>query len=95
MTTVISILAIILFVWTGHSTEWMVDYATGQAQAAIWCTLASQVPFLSLWVSLKQSSGAAMSEIPSTTLRTHWSSFLKYSCIFTFFYKRTQQKSTF
>jgi hypothetical protein len=39
MTTVISVLFFsALFIWTGHSAEWAVDYATGLAQAAIWCT---------------------------------------------------------
>jgi hypothetical protein len=32
MTTVISVFFIIIFVWTGHSAEWLVDYATGIAQ---------------------------------------------------------------
>lgn len=76
MTTVISVFFQTILLWTGHSAEWVVDYATGLAQQAIWCTLASQVPFLSLWVSLKEST---FREIPRTNLRTHWSSFLKYS----------------
>lgn len=75
MTTVISFFVIIL-AWTGHVDSWMVDYATGQAQAAIWCTLASQVPFVSIWVSLKEST---FREIPRTNLRTSSSSFYKYS----------------
>ena len=75
MTTVISFFIIIL-AWTGHVDSWMVDYATGQAQAAIWCTLASQVPFVSIWVSLKEST---FREIPRTNLRTSSSSFYKYS----------------
>ena len=76
MTTVISVFFIVIFLWTGYSAEWVVDYATGQAQAAIWFTLASQVPFLTLWVSQKES---AFVEIQRRNLRTHWSSFLKFS----------------
>jgi hypothetical protein len=29
MTTVISVFFIVIFIWTGHSAEWVVDYATG------------------------------------------------------------------
>ena len=75
MTTVICFFVIIL-AWTGHVDSWMVDYATGQAQAAIWCTVGSLVPFISIWVSLKES---AFREIPRANLRTHLSSFYKYS----------------
>lgn len=84
MTTVINVLffsaTAAIFIWTGHSAEWAVDYATGLAQAAIWCTQASQVPFTSLWVSLKEST---FREIPRTNLRTQPSSFLKYSSTYT------------
>lgn len=76
MTTVISVFFLFIFLWTGHSAEWVVDYATGQAQATIWFTLASQVPFLSLWVSQKES---AFDQIQRRNLRTHWNSFLKFS----------------
>jgi hypothetical protein len=41
MTTVISVFFLVIFLWTGMSAEWVVDYATGLAQAAIWFTLAS------------------------------------------------------
>lgn len=75
MTTVISVFFLFIFIWTGGNSSWIVDYATGLAQAAIWCTLASQVPFLSLWVSLKERP---FREISRTNIRTHWSSFLKY-----------------
>ena len=44
---------------------------------AIWCTLGSLVPFVSVWVSLKQRS---FLEIPRTNLHSHWSSFLKNLC---------------
>ena len=76
MTTVISFFFLFIFLWTGHSGERMVDYATGQAQAAIWYTLASQVPFVSIWVSLKEIT---FREIKRTNLRTSSSSFYKYS----------------
>jgi hypothetical protein len=29
MTTVISVFFIVIFLWTGYSAEWVVDYATG------------------------------------------------------------------
>ncbi len=76
MTTVIAIFFSAIFIWTGHRNRWMVDYATRQAQAAIWCTQLSLVPATSIWISLKE---APQREIPRTNLRTHWSSFLKYS----------------
>lgn len=76
MTTVISFFFLSILLWTGHSSEWVVDYATGAAQAAIWCTVASQVPFVSIWVSLKES---AFREISRANLRTHFSTFYKYS----------------
>jgi hypothetical protein len=41
MTTVISVFFLFIFIWTGGNSSWIVDYATGLAQAAIWCTLAS------------------------------------------------------
>jgi hypothetical protein len=78
--------------------DWSVAYATGLAQLGIWSTLLSLIPFVSVWVSLKQG---ALTEIPQSTLRTHWASFLKisfdfsleivyrkkytYFCLFSFF----------
>lgn len=65
-----------VFCWTAGLPDWSVAYATGLAQLGIWSTLLSLVPFVSIWVSLKQG---ALTEIPQTTLRTHWNSFQKVS----------------
>lgn len=76
MTAIISVFFAIIVLWTGHGASWMVDYATGLAQLGIWSTLFSLQPFLSIWVSLKQS---VFTEISRTLLHTHWSAFLKVS----------------
>jgi hypothetical protein len=77
MTAVILLIRTV-FCWTAGLPDWSVAYATGLAQLGIWCTLLSLVPFVSLWVSLKQRTGA---DIPQSTLYTHWSSFVKVSFI--------------
>ena len=58
--------------------DWARALATGLAQLAIWSTLLSLVPFVSLWANLK---AGAFTEMPQSTLRTHWNLSMKDSCI--------------
>jgi len=57
-------------IWTARLADWIVAYATGVTQLAIWVTLLSLVPFSALWVSLKRQSFVDM---PTATTRAHWS----------------------
>jgi len=56
-------------IWNGLLMDWARALATGLAQLAIWSTLLSLVPFVSLWANLKTG---ALIEMPQSTLRTHW-----------------------
>lgn len=58
-----------VFVWTAGLPDWIVAYATGVTQLGVWCTLASIIPFATLWTSLKQQP---YSEFPVTMIRPHW-----------------------
>ncbi len=65
-----SIFYIVLILWTGGLPDWIVAYATGLAQLAIWVTLLSFLPFSTLWLSLRTSFFA---EIPRpATGHVHW-----------------------
>lgn len=75
MAAIFIVIFAVIGIWTGLLSSWTVAYATGQAQLGIWATLLSQVPFVSIWVSLKQGS----TEIPQSSMRTHWSCSLKAS----------------
>lgn len=75
MAAIFLLIGSIIF-WTAGLPDWRVAASTGLAQLGIWTTVLSLVPFVSLWVSLKQG---ALTEIPQNTIRTHWNSFLKVS----------------
>jgi len=53
--------------------DWARRLATGLAQRAIWSTLLSLVPFVSLWANLK---GGSLTEMSQSTLRRKWTSSL-------------------
>nr|ALF99707.1 hypothetical protein YC001_013 [Sphaeropleales sp. YC001] len=71
-----AIFVVLLFsfmIWNGLLMDWARALATGLAQLAIWSTLLSLVPFVSLWANLRASaSGNGSSDNPQSTLRTHW-----------------------
>ena len=76
MAAIFIVIFAVIGIWTGLLSSWTVAYATGLAQLGIMATLFSQVPFVSIWVSYKQS---AMTEIPQSSMRTHWSCSYKAS----------------
>lgn len=76
MAAIFIVIFAVIATWVGLLSSWSVAYATGLAQQGIWSTLLSLVPFVSIWVSLKQG---ALTEIPQSTMRTHWSCSLKAS----------------
>lgn len=76
MMAIFVIILLSFMIWNGLLMDWARALATGLAQLAIWSTLLSLVPFVSLWANLK---GGALIEMPQSTLRTHWTCSLKDS----------------
>lgn len=58
-----------VFLWTAGLPDWIVAYATGVTQLAVWLTLGSLIPFTSLWISLKRQTNR---EMASASARSHW-----------------------
>lgn len=70
-----AIFVVLLFsfmIWNGLLMDWARALATGLAQLAIWSTLLSLVPFVSLWANLRAPLPGSSSDNPQSTLRTHW-----------------------
>ena len=71
-----AIFVVLLFsfmIWNGLLMDWARALATGLAQLAIWSTLLSLVPFVSLWANLALAERAERAErAEDSAPSAHW-----------------------